>query len=196
MSTNIPLDSVPDPESVLLPEVIEGDVLPSLLPIFDDLISEESAKRLPESYDEVTAIATLKSQQEKAVVPIGRTWLFNFNTGNFAMSGQAPQKSTGNETENIKQWIRRALTTERYIYNIYPDWFGIELDVIISGLLTGQAAIDHIAGQIRETLIMHDRISDVIDIVAVQDGNQLLVKMKVLLDRENVIDITEQLRVF
>jgi len=197
MSTNTPLETIPDPETQLLPEISTDGVLPSLLPVFDDIAANIQAQRYPELYDETTGIAQLQPDSENEPVPIGRTWLFDFNSGEFIMSGNAPKKSPNDEQIVLQQWIRRALSTERYGYIIYPDWFGIELNQVVSGTLTGQAAHDHIATQVRETLIMHDRISDVIDIVATQENGILYVSMTVLLDREEVaFDVTEKLRIY
>jgi hypothetical protein len=198
MSTNIDPNEFafpPDPESDLLPQVDPDAAVPPLLPVFDDQRAGATAERYPEVYDEFTGIATLKSEVEPEPIPIGRTWLFDFGKGDFDMNGVTPRRSDGlSEELVIQQWIRRCLTTERYAYMGYPDWFGVEMDQVVSGELSGQVAHEHIIETVRDALLQHDRISEVDDFEVSEISGTLWIRCTVYLDRGEALDVAQPLR--
>lgn len=194
MSTNGIPEFPPDPLTEILPEVPEGTPPDSLIPVFDDLLSEQTARRLPEVFDEFGAIEALKAEEDDPPVPIGRTWVWDFERGRLATDGTAPLRSSSSEEVVIRQWIRRCLSTERYAYIIYPSWFGVGLEPITTGDLSGRSVSDYLIEEVRSALLQHDRISEVEDIQVSEQTGILVISCTVLLDRGRVLSVEERLR--
>lgn len=192
-------DVVEEPYSEIAQEDItfvedpdELTVLPPLVPVFDDLAAFAEETRNIESYDQDTGLAVVVAPDDadEDPTPIGRTWAFNFDTGEFDMpDGGAPRKLEDNDDAIIQQWIRRCLTTERYIYDIYPDWFGVELEPVFGGKVVGPPALIHTRSTIEEALLQHDRIEDVQDLFVSEEDGTIIVTCTVVLDRGNEVPV-------
>ena len=64
-----------------------------------------------------------------------------------------------NNIEAIEQTIRHILSTERYAYVIYPDNYGMEMEIYIGQSFEYLQAM--FENDLREALTQDDRISDV-----------------------------------
>jgi hypothetical protein len=195
MSTN-PIDDLdienlpPDPESQQEFEIQpELDIPQAIVPVFDDQILDP---QIVETYDEFGNILEYKAESAAPLVPIGRTWLFNFSTGEFASAaGGTPRRISNNDTQVIQQWIRRALTTERLTYNIYPQEFGVELTSVLTGALTGPAAIAQVVNTVQEALTYHDRIESVSNVRVTDQNGTIFINADVKLEQGELFSITE-----
>jgi phage baseplate assembly protein W len=178
----------PDPQSeddfVVSPE---EDLAQAIVPIFDDQLLDPA---YPEVYDEYGAIRQYRAEVADTIKPIGRTWEFNFATGEFAAAKSGtPRQLKNNDARVIQQWIRRALTTERFSYSIYPQDFGVELDPIFSNSLTGPAGTAHIITTVTEALLRHDRIVNVRNVQVTEEDSTIYIRAEVLIEQGELVPI-------
>ncbi len=125
---------------------------------------------------------------EDPVEPLGRTWLFNFETGRFVRSGQAPAGVSG--VGALKVWILMAIHTARGAHAVFTDAFGIEDPNLMIGAVDGASLVDEYGAQIREALLVHDRISDVEEYVAEyypDQGVMYIENLTILTDEEETL---------
>ena len=193
MSTNLdPLNSEeypPDPESLDYFSVDPVDDIPpsAIVPVFDDQVFDASSVATYDEYGNILEYETAVAVEQK---PIGRTWVFDFNTGEFLMSqGGTPRKIQNDDVAILQQWIRRALTTERLAYNIYPQGFGVELEPILSNALTGPAATAHVVTTVTEALLYHDRISNVTNVVVTDENGTIFIKADVKIEEGELFSV-------
>jgi hypothetical protein len=197
VSTDIPfnIDSItgdafpPDPETISDLEIdpLNDDNIPAVVPIFDDALFDDVPV---ESYDEYGNVLSVLADSPPEVVPIGRTWAFDFEKGDFEMAeGGTPLKISNNDTRIIQQWIRRALTTERLAYLIYPANFGVELAPVMNHSVRGAAAMAHVSTTVKDALLFHDRITEVSNLVVTEESGTIFVRANVQLDRGELIAV-------
>ena len=132
----------------------------------------------PETGEETYALPTVDA------VPIGRTWEYDFIAQDFVMGANngTPARFDDNDFDLISQWIHRAITTERYRYSAYPEWYGVEMECVFSGDLKGVVALNHIRRTMREAIMGHDRITQVDNIEVAEDGGTIWFSCDVYLD--------------
>lgn len=179
----------PDPESEQTFEIDPtNDIVPqAIVPEFDDRLFDDTPV---ETYDEYGNILEYRTEQAVPLKSIGRTWAFNFDTGEFDMAaGGTPRKLEDNDTGIIQQWIRRALTTERLAYSIYPADFGVELTPILNNSLSGPAAIAHIVTTVQEALTYHDRINSVNNVRVTDQGGTIFISAEVKLEQGELLSV-------
>ena len=194
MSTNIdPLTGDVFPPDQATDENLTVDPLddlniPSVVPIFDDSLFDDVAV---DTYDEYASVLSLVADTPPDVVPIGRTWAFDFNTGEFEMAiGGSPKKLQDDDVRILQQWIRRALTTERLAYILYPANFGVELAPVLSGALRGPAGAIHIISTVKDALLVHDRIVSVTDVKVTEEDSTISISANVHMDRGELFATT------
>lgn len=197
MSTNEDLfdeEFPPDPQSAEDFEISpDEDLAQALVPVFDDRLFDDTPV---EVYDEFGAIRQYRAEADAQIKPIGRTWEFDFDTGEFASArGGTPRKMENNDARIIQQWIRRALTTERLAYAIYPATFGVQLAPVFSSELQGPAATAHIGTTITEALLQHDRINAVRNVRVTEQGGTIYVRAEVLIEQGELLPINVPLGV-
>lgn len=195
MSTNNNIDALtdeafpPDPETLDNLEIdpLEDDNIPAVVPVFDDALFDDVPV---ETYDEYGNVLSITADSPPELTPIGRTWAFDFEKGDFEMAeGGTPLKLSNDDTRIIQQWIRRALTTERLAYLIYPANFGVELSPVFNFSVRGAAAMAHISNTVKEALLFHDRIDEVSNLVVTEESGTIFVRANVQLDRGELIAV-------
>jgi phage baseplate assembly protein W len=179
----------PDPESEQEFQIDPSDEISpqAVVPEFDDQTFDATPV---DTYDEYGNILQYRIEAAVPLNPIGRTWAFDFSKGEFDMqSGGTPKRLADNDTRIIQQWIRRALTTERLSYGIYPPEFGVELAPVLNNSLTGPAAIAHIVNTVQEALTYHDRINLVSNVRVTDQGGRIFVSAEVKLEQGELLPV-------
>lgn len=97
-------------------------------------------------------------------VPIGYTWLFDYEAGRHVMRGQAPVRATG--IDNIKTWALGVTRTARWAHGVFSDAFGMEEPDAMVGLANPRPALRAYEDALRRALLVHDRITDLVDFEA------------------------------
>ncbi len=94
--------------------------------------------------------------------PFGRTWLFDFEVGQFVVQGGEPVRLEGG-LESLRMWMLMALTTRRFATMIHSDEFGIEYEEELVGRTVDALTRTVYIQAVREALLIHDRITEVDD---------------------------------
>lgn len=161
-----------------------------LLPPSDDLLTPE---------DDLNAAAASALEDPNAPIPVagnvpeplGVSWLFDFEAGRFVRQGGAPARVT--DVESLKQWCLAALNSARYAHAIFSDEFGMEHPVDDLGAAVATEVVTDFATRIRDALLVHDRISDVTDIISSFDplSGIVFVSFVVVTDEELTVAIDD-----
>lgn len=176
VNTPIRLFNVDDPSSLL--------DMPSSVPANQAAAAAADRLRHFIGYDPETGeeLFSYKSDADD-FIPIGRTWEYDFSKPGFVINDYGiPVGAQNNDFLLISQWITRCLSTERYTYDAYPDWFGVEFQPIWTGELVGVPAIRHISDQVHDALLAHDRITAVENIEVAEDSGTITLSCDVFLD--------------
>lgn len=134
----------------------------SLVDGFELLPTDDAGFGPEAALDAAAATALERTRIEPDfVMPFGRTPLFDFEAGRFVRIGGSPAWTTGHNA--LKQWCWMAAYTARFAHPIFSDDFGVAAPQ--GGLgLTGEdaeEAADDYRVELREALLVHDRIDEV-----------------------------------
>ena len=158
--------------------------VPSTVP--DNQAEAEALDRLRHfvGYDPETGEEIYEYRSEEDVfIPLGRTWEYDLSKPGFVTNDYGiPNTVQDSDFFLISQWITRCLSTERFLYAVYPDWFGVELGPIWRGELVGVPALRHINDQVYDALMAHDRITAVENIEVAEDSGTITLSCDVFLD--------------
>lgn len=133
---------------------IEPDALNyELLPPDPGLISPDLALD--------AALAPVEDIENDAPIPFGRSWRFDFLTGQFVRDGTVPKIIY--ELDTLIIWIEKTLRTARLVHPIYSDEYGVENAAVTEPI--GQQVTDDMLSEyqdaISDALTAHDRIVSV-----------------------------------
>lgn len=91
--------------------------------------------------------------------PLGRSWRFDFEVGQFVRAGASPANTTGFGA--LEQWCLMAIKSARYAHAVFSDEFGMEdPDSTMGHFAEGEILIDW-QQHLIEALMVHDRITSV-----------------------------------
>jgi hypothetical protein len=93
-------------------------------------------------------------------VPFGRSWKFNFETGEFVLAPTGKFVETSDEQAWL-EWCRKAIHTVRYRYLIYSRYFGQEFEDLIGRDLTMEAKESELKRMAIECLMADPRTAKV-----------------------------------
>lgn len=99
----------------------------------------------------------------QAPIPLGRTWLFDFERGVMQRRGTRPAEALG--ADALEVWCLTAIHSARYGHWVFSDEFGVEEPDEWIGDLPDGVLLRRIERGIRRALTVHDRIEDVTDFV-------------------------------
>lgn len=167
--------------------------MPSVVPINQSAAQAIDRMRHFIGYDQYTGEELYEYTTDAGLeVPIGRTWKYDFNKEEFELGGSnTPLGFKNQDHVLITQWITRCLNTERYMYDAYPDWFGVELGPVWRGELVGVSAMYHVSEEIKDALMTHDRITAVEVVDLAEDSGTISLRCNVFLDdHEKVLELS------
>ena len=125
--------------------------------------------------------------EELDPVPYGKSWAWDFSNGQFLKYGSQPAQTNGLDT--LKTWINKTMLTARAAHIIYDDTYGVDEPDSLIGNGFDASAQNQWSENVRESLLEHDRISDVVDFVFVEEGEYLEVSFSIITDEDDQIDI-------
>lgn len=154
------------------------------------------AQLLPEGMRDPLAADVIEVEDDP--IQYGETWAFHFGHRcacgklypHLVVYGGRVQKLEGVST--LHQWIKFALTTERFRYPIYTDEFGVEFEALISQSPTADELETEGPRVIREALAGDERVVEVRQVRLEQsedDGSSYFVEMEVITFTANIEDI-------
>lgn len=106
-------------------------------------------------------------EEEDQSITYGETWSMHLGTNcscgktypHLEVYGGRPFKVSGIDT--MLQWIRLALSTERFRYEVYSDDYGVELDALIERSPTPEEVETEGPRMVREALAIDSRVEEV-----------------------------------
>jgi hypothetical protein len=126
------------------------------------------------------------------VVPLGASWLFDWNAGQFVRTGQSP--SPVSELDALVEWAQMAIHTGRYAHPIFSDVFGVdEPDSVIGEFAVGEALADW-QRELVEALMVHDRITSVENITLDWDpttGVLTILSLDIITDKDATVTVSD-----
>ncbi|WP_313731863.1 DUF2634 domain-containing protein [Cohnella nanjingensis] len=93
-------------------------------------------------------------------VPFGRSWRFDYDTGDFLMTPTG-EVAPAQESEAWLEWCKKAIRTERYKYLVYSHSHGQEFEDLIGHGLSRPAIESEIIRITTETLLEDPRTASV-----------------------------------
>lgn len=119
-------------------------------------------------------------QDELTSPPMGKSFLFDFRTGDFVLRDGKPVLA--DETTALRIWIEKAIRTELDRYAIYEGTgYGIQTEDLIGKSLPYSFVESELRRELTETLTQHPRIQGITDIEMSRDKSWLVVNLRVLL---------------
>lgn len=103
--------------------------------------------------EEKIPIEEANPQETIDEIPIGRSWRFDFQTGDFSQSPSGSARSIDG-IELYKQWAYKVLATPRYKHLSYSRSYGQELEELIGSGLSKQAIESEVRRMVTETLMV------------------------------------------
>lgn len=125
--------------------------------------------------------------EEESVEPLpSKTWAIDFANGTIggAIDGD----------EALRQFIIKAVMTERSRYAIYSDDYGCELNGLVGGDYTPALLDAEIPRMVTEALVYDDRIDEVIEVTYRRDGDKLFINARVVPADSDVV-ISEEVEI-
>lgn len=119
-------------------------------------------------------------------IPYGRSWAFDFETGQFIRHGNAPAEVA--DLDTLRVWIEKALRTARGAHPIYSDSYGTDYPEYGIGDQFSAETVGSLTDSITDTLLVHDRIEEIRDFnfTGGLDSDHLFVDFTVVVDDEEL----------
>jgi hypothetical protein len=121
----------------------------------------------------------LMEQQQTELAPrYGKSWLFDFKTGDFVIDGAGRVVQADGYTA-WAQWCVKTVLTERFAYLAYSQNYGTEIEAALRQP-SRQAVESELERAITEALLMDPRTEMVRDFRFTWEGDQLRVAFTVV----------------
>ena len=141
---------------------------------------------IPENYSDALDEAILAEEEAEVVVEPSKTWAIDFENGTIG--------KFVDESEALRQYIRKAILTERARFAIYSDDYGCELSELIGDDDITEDLLDaEVPRIVSEALVYDDRIDDV-QTTFTREGDKLFINVTVI-PADNDVVITEEVEV-
>lgn len=125
-------------------------------------------------------------------LPFGRSWLFDFELGQFVKVGSFPIETAGFGA--LAQWCLMAIHSARYAHPVFSDGFGMEEpDGVIGEFATGEALSDWQRNLV-DALMVHERITSVENFDMLWDptsGVLTINSFDVITDEDQTMTVTD-----
>jgi hypothetical protein len=116
---------------------------------------------------DATDVALIEAAEPE---PFGRTWVFDHPRRRMLRSGGAPVEVRG--VDALRVWAEMALQVARNRFPIFPANYGFDR---FDGAIGKVSPVEEVADfeeRMREALTVHDRVTDVVDVVVSLDPRE------------------------
>lgn len=124
---------------------------------------------MPNLYPTFDMPELVEQQQPEPAPKYGKSWLFDFEKGDFVMDGTGRIVEADGHTA-WSQWCVHAVLTERFAYVIYSTDFGTEIEQALKQP-SRKAVEAELERVITEALLVDPRTERVTDFAFVWDGD-------------------------
>ncbi|GAA0735876.1 DUF2634 domain-containing protein [Clostridium oceanicum] len=134
--------------------------------------------------EESSIIEDIKTIEEKKVATLGKSFLFDFNEGDFVLKDGNPVEIDG--IESIKIWIEKVLRTDKFKFKVYEKQnkeleYGVTIKDLLVGSYPKPFILSELKREVKETLLKHPQIENLEDFTIEHKGIKTLVAFKVKL---------------
>ena len=133
---------------------------------------------MPNLYPSFDMPELIEQQQTEPAPRYGKSWLFDFKTGDFVIDGAGKVIQTDGHTA-WAQWCVKTVLTERFAYLAYSQNYGTEIETALKQP-SRQAVEAELERTITEALLMDPRTEMVRDFQFTWEGDQLRVAFTVV----------------
>lgn len=110
--------------------------------------------------------------------PRGKSFLFDFATGDFVLRDGKMVEATG--IDSLKVWIEKALRTAKYRYEIYTGTeYGASTEDLVGSNLPFDFIKEEMKREVREALQNNQEILSVSDLSFEREGSKMTVRFTV-----------------
>ncbi|MGE7828959.1 DUF2634 domain-containing protein [Paenibacillus sp. NPDC093718] len=121
-------------------------------------------------FDTITEETTLTNR--------GKSFLFDFKTGQFVLRNGKMVEANG--LEALKIWIEKTLLTAKYRFPIYNGTeYGSSVDDLIGSNLPADFIQEEMKRETLEALLQHEQINDITDLEVILEGSKMVVSFTV-----------------
>lgn len=125
---------------------------------------------------------------EEELQPIGKTFLYDFDKGDFVMRGGKMVELFG--VESLKMWIRKVLKTESFRFRIYEDTvYGASIEALIGSALPRAYIEAEIEREVTESLLLSPYINRLEGWTFERDGKWMRINFTVISPMYNTFDM-------
>lgn len=151
---------------------MEDDIFPESVEESDD-----DAEFLDDNIEE-----DFLSEEEDPPRPYGFTWKFDFSRGDIEVGSGADTRIVQDQL-CLKQWLGHTLNVERYETSIYGGDIGTDQNAILAAKLSfGPNTVNEIEAQIKQAILVHDRIERVTEILTFPFEDDIFIYVSYITD--------------
>lgn len=136
-------------------------------------------------------ITELEFELEEVITelqPIGVSFLYNFDTGQFAYSDGRLVELTG--IESLKMWILKIMKTQKFKFEVYKDTiYGVLIDDLISSNMPRAYIESEIEREVTESLLLSPYIDGLEGWSFERDGKLMKVFFRVVSPMYNTFEM-------
>ncbi|MCG3089125.1 DUF2634 domain-containing protein [Sporosarcina cyprini] len=137
---------------------------------------------------EITQLELREVEFEEELEPIGKTYLYDFDKGDFVMRDGKLIELYG--VDSIKQWILKVLKTESFRFRIYEDeTYGTSIESLIGSNLPRAYIESEIEREVTESLLESPYIERLEGWQFERDGKWMRIRFTVISPMYNTIDM-------
>jgi len=128
---------------------------------------------------QITELEFKIQETPKDLSTIGKSFLFDFKTGDFIVKDGRLVKLK--DIEALKIWIEKVIRTEKFRFKIYENIdYGISIEDLIIGYDYSQSFIEsEIKREVTETLLEHPMINSLNEWKITKDNPKVTIEFKV-----------------
>lgn len=149
----------------------------------------------PRLFPDYTPLAVPSNPPAFKEIDFGQSWKFNFDTGEFYLTPQQDAVQETQDVDSLIEWIKKTLITPRAAYPIYDLWYGCDVDSMLGKSAARQSVVADIQREIRESLMVDDRVKDVNSFKSTLIGDAVMTEFNVIAYNDLVIPYNDERRV-
>ncbi|MEK5070790.1 DUF2634 domain-containing protein [Sporosarcina sp. FSL K6-1508] len=137
---------------------------------------------------EITELEFGEVEFEEELEPIGKTFLYDFDKGDFVMRGGKLVELF--ELDSLKMWILKIMKTESFRFRIYEETvYGTSIESLIGSSLPRAYIEAEIAREVTESLLLSPYINRLEGWQFERDGKWMRINFKVISPMYNTFDM-------
>lgn len=127
----------------------------------------------------ITELELNTQQLPETLPPIGKSFLYDFDKGQFILANGKMIELHG--IESLKMWIMKVMKTERFRFRVYDNVeYGVTLEDLIGSNLPRAYIEAEIKREVTSSLTRHTHIANIEEWRFSRDGKWMLIHFRVI----------------